>query len=363
MSIVRGVFYCPWRYTDYHELADYLSDKYVNTVSLQRVGNGWNGHFYYPSDIAPRAFNDGYDAVDDALHAFDRHAIDLRAHLVVGNDAYVASQHPDWLAVRRDAVVARPAGAFQEPGYHHLCCAQPAYQDRLVDVAREIVGRYPLAGIDLDYVRFPWTPAGDFCYCDHCRSAFQREHALDPLTVERDTPEWEAWLGWRADQVTTLVRRIRQAMDEARPQGPRASLMLYIAPWWSETSERQEVAKIRERFGQDLVALAPYSDAFAPMLYHHYTQDPSFVTAQSVNWVGALTRWIAEAGKIPVWSTTQVFDISPLEARVAVEVAFNGGASGSLLFPYGSIGSTCGDETWLEIKKAYRRLAEVEARD
>ncbi len=361
MTYVRGVFYCPWRHEDFDETARMLHEHRVNVVSLQRVGNGWFGYAYYPSAIKPHALAAGEDLLADALRAFHGLGIAVRAHLAVGNDPAIAEAHPDWLAVRRDGVAARPPQAWESTSYYHLCPARPEYQEYLLGVVAEIARGYPIDGIDLDYIRYPWTPAGPYCYCDHCRSTYRDSAGTDPVVLEPGQAGWEEWLDWRAARVTDLVRRIGETLRRERP---RATLMAYIAAWYAETGERSEVAKIRERFGQDVAALAPHVDAYAPMLYHNYPHEP-FTTVHGVGWVGAMTRWIREAGGRPVWSATQVAprDVDPITARLAAEASMTAGAQGVVLFPLGSIASSPGPEIWPEMDKVFGRLARLELAD
>jgi uncharacterized lipoprotein YddW (UPF0748 family) len=88
----------------------------------------------------------------------------------------------------------------------------PEVRQYLVDVMREIVSRYPVDGLHMDYIRFPneWSKA----YPD---GATVPDYPRDPRTLALfrqatgRTPEQapDLWSAWRTDQVTQLVRDIR----------------------------------------------------------------------------------------------------------------------------------------------------------
>jgi uncharacterized lipoprotein YddW (UPF0748 family) len=88
----------------------------------------------------------------------------------------------------------------------------------LVEVFREIVERYPVRGLHLDYIRFPSEPPAipsgsglDYPRDRHTLALFAAETGLAP---EGDPAAWSAW---RTQQVTRLVREIREMLSRSRP--------------------------------------------------------------------------------------------------------------------------------------------------
>lgn len=79
----------------------------------------------------------------------------------------------------------------------------------------DLVTRYPVAGVVLDFVRFP---SANYCYCDACRDGY-RAYDLErgstwPPVAEDQRASYEAW---RVHAVTQAVRRLAAAAREARP--------------------------------------------------------------------------------------------------------------------------------------------------
>jgi uncharacterized lipoprotein YddW (UPF0748 family) len=83
----------------------------------------------------------------------------------------------------------------------------------LADVAR----RYPrIAGVHLDYVRFPDARA---CFCAGCRERFAQSLGRPPRAWPPEVAgaEAEAFVRWRAGQITSFVAGCRKELDAVRP--------------------------------------------------------------------------------------------------------------------------------------------------
>ena len=94
----------------------------------------------------------------------------------------------------------------------------PAVRKHLVSVVEDIVDRYEVDGIHLDYIRFPNEhPVND---------PTGLEYPRDPATLElyrrasgglAPDDNHAAWRAWRARCVTTIVRDMRRRMARVRP--------------------------------------------------------------------------------------------------------------------------------------------------
>ena len=128
----------------------------------------------------------------------------------------VVNAHPDWLWYDQEG--ARQP--YSEKFYVSLNPCLPAVRRHLVSVMRDVVARYSVDELHLDYLRFPnEQPPGE---PDRSRLDYPR----DPTTVglfEAETgkkPEADsaAWNAWRTEQVTSLLREIRSMVRETRPR-------------------------------------------------------------------------------------------------------------------------------------------------
>jgi len=175
---------------------------------------------------------------------------------------------PEWMWV--DANGCRQP--FIESFYVSVNPCLPAVRAYLVEVFREIVERYPVRGLHLDYIRFPSEPpvipAGsglDYPHDPATLGLFRAETGLAP----GDEPA--AWTNWRVEQVTRLVREIRAMLSRSRPD---AALSAAVAA---------DPERARARYFQDAKAWLAEGllDVVLPMNYT--AEEPLFETR--------LARW------------------------------------------------------------------------
>lgn len=142
---------------------------------------------------------------------------------------HVLNRHPDWVTVDRngrslwdyswqEAQALVPARML-DPGV-------PDVQRYVADVVLEVVDRYDVDGVHLDYVRYP---SRRFGYHPESIGRFVSEHGFDPMELEQNAPAFAAangrdellrrlalWDDWRRAQVTELVARLSQELAARR---------------------------------------------------------------------------------------------------------------------------------------------------
>jgi|WetSurMetagenome_2_1015567.scaffolds.fasta_scaffold03427_2 uncharacterized lipoprotein YddW (UPF0748 family) len=113
------------------------------------------------------------------------------------------ARNPSWLIRDMD-------GKFQP----HLNLANPEVRKYWVDRIRESL-KYDIAGIHLDYIRFPTTQV--YSYDSATCEVFKKEFQYSPIEVSHDCGSmiWCEWIKWNSKQVTTLVTDIRHMIKES----------------------------------------------------------------------------------------------------------------------------------------------------
>lgn len=184
---------------------------------------------------------------------------------------HVLHRHPDWMTVDRtgrslwdyswqEAQVYVPARML-DPGL-------PDVQRFVVDVVLEVVDKYDVDGVHLDYVRYP---SRRFGYHPESIRRFFEEHGFDPMELEQNAAAFVAeygrdelerrlglWDAWRRDQVTKLVERLS---GELRERGGRHVFSVAVAADAEDAvAERlQDWPSWVERRLVDAVVLMAYS--------------------------------------------------------------------------------------------------------
>lgn len=317
------------------------------------------GDAYYKGGIEPRAESlSGQPAAFDPLQVTLAEAgrAGLRVHAWISvnlvssavelpvSRSHVIYRHPEWLMVPRG--IAREMHALdpRSPRYLdklartlrqsadveglYLSPIDPAAADYLARVVGDLVSRYAVDGVHLDYARYP---GDDFDYSARALSLFTadlRRHltgtdarwlprrlAADRFAGVDRFPE--RWRAFRRERLTALVERLRAVVKARRPA---AVLSAAVVPDPVDASERRL---------QDWHAWATMRaiDVVCPMAY---APDMAAFTAQ----VDGAQR--AAAGR-PVWAGIGAYRLSPAQTIESIRIARRRGTAGIVLFSYDSL--------------------------
>jgi uncharacterized lipoprotein YddW (UPF0748 family) len=111
--------------------------------------------------------------------------------------------HPDWLTESFAGEKWDGSNYAFDPGH-------PAVQEHTFNVAMDLVTRYDLDGLHLDYIRYAGRDWG------YNPVAVARFNAATG-SADRPAPDDSGWMQWRRDQVTALVRRVYLAAAAKKP--------------------------------------------------------------------------------------------------------------------------------------------------
>jgi uncharacterized lipoprotein YddW (UPF0748 family) len=201
--------------------------------------------------------------------------------------------------------------------------------ERLAATFAELLTRYPLDGLHLDYIRYPdvlpFTPGSrfgvglDLGHGAPTRERFRRETGLEPPSPPERLGNADAWDAWRRDRVTEVVARIRASLETARPDAD-----LSAAVWSFADRAYLSVGQDWRRWLEEGLL-----DFAVPMAY---TLDTRLFAYQA-----------AELGSVPradrVWLGVGVwlFAKRPEAALAQLRAARDAGAAGDALFSWDAI--------------------------
>ena len=268
----RSIYAYPWDVGDtgVHAFAGEVQALGLDTVTLSGAyhagkflrPHGRGGKVYFPEDgtVYFRADARRYGAIkpvvnsavpeDDVFRALcESHDIAVNAWMVLLHNTRLGEAHPG-AAVRN---------AFGDPYVYSLCPSAPEARDYAVALCKDMSDNYPVIGLSLETPGFLPYPHGfhhefalvrqnrwlenmlGLCFCAHCREgagaagidaaglmARIRDDITAYLATDLDFPddmaeafwladtradaELAAFLHWRCEVVTSLVREIRSAV-------------------------------------------------------------------------------------------------------------------------------------------------------
>ncbi len=356
---LRGLWVTRSWMTSPGKVAQVVDDAARHGLSAIFVQVRGRGDAYYAGGPDPRAVllatqPAAFDPLAELTHRARLRGLEVHAwvnvNLVAGatdlpaNAGHVVRRHPEWLMVPRELAPALLASDPSSSTYvtslarwtqrniHRVegLYTSPipeAARQHVVDVLTHLARRYPLDGVHLDYIRYP---GADF---DYSRAALQAFRAtVVPDLSAADVTRYDArtrrepmiyadafpqrWLAFRQTRLTTLVERVRAAVQAERPA---ARITAAVWPDAQDAVER----KMQDWPGW---LQAGHVDAVTPMMY---------TTSAAL-----FSRQLAELASHPagsVWPGIGVYRITAAEAARRVGAARAAGFNGVMLFSYDSM--------------------------
>lgn len=294
-------------------ILDSLKELNVNTVLLQtRV----RGDVIYPSGIEPFSHvltgvegkNPGYDPLAFAIEECHKRNMQLHAWIVtmpLGKDVHIARQGKMALSRKKRDLCTHYRGAwYMEPG-------NPKTKDYLVEIVKEIVEKYDVDGIHLDYIRYPDRTAG---YPD---ASLHKKHG-----------KGHSLAAWRRDNITRIAREVYESVKSVKPWvrvscaplGKYDNLTRYNSLGWDA---RNAVFQEAQNWMRDGIM-----DILFPMLYFNGNNFYPFVRDWQENSYGrhvvpgiGIYRLVPEYGGWPV-----------VEIKRQMETSRTAGTAGTAMF-------------------------------
>lgn len=212
----------------------------------------------YPSDVLPptKACRERGDQLAACLAACKPRGIQVHAWMLCLSLGTEGAARTSVLA-GAGRLQTNSAGATTP----YLCPTHPANIELLRDAVRELATRYPtLDGIHFDFIRYAGQ---DYCFCPHCRSAFEKQlgKRLAKWPQDAQTTHRDQWLAFRRSAISDLVKTMRDTAKTANP-----SLAISAATFENWLTARDTV-------GQDwqVWCRRGWLDLICPM---NYTKEP-----------------------------------------------------------------------------------------
>lgn len=285
----RGLWVHTWQAgmlspEEVQETIRWAKESGMNAVILQarRVGDA-----YYESAYEPRASNikgtPDFDPLGYALKLCRDSGLEVYAWFNAyrvwtqpdkpSPAGHILSMHPEWLSRDVNGRTSSADGQFLDPGV-------PEVRDYLVKLVSDLVGKYDVDGVMLDFVRYPGKTWG---YNEKAVARFNLEHGRKG----QPSPEDPLWCEWRRRQVTDTVRAIHREIDRVRPGVKLAAATIAWGPCPSDFTKTDAYSHVFQDWR--LWMEEGLLDANMPMNY----KDPANAKTAGyyVDWLRGLKKW------------------------------------------------------------------------
>jgi uncharacterized lipoprotein YddW (UPF0748 family) len=254
------------------KIFDRLAAAGINTVFFETVNAGYP---IYPSRVAPQPnpLVTRWDPLAAAVKLAHERGIELHAWVwafAVGNQRHnlllnlpadypgpVITAHPDWASYDNRGSLFPPG-----QGKPFLDPANRAARQYLLGLFEEIVSRYQVDGLQLDYIRYPFQDPGadrTYGYGIAARQQFQQLTGVDPVEIRTSDRElWQKWTDFRTSQIDSFVAQASQRLRQKRP-----NLVMSVAVF--PLSEHDRIHKLQQHW--EVWANRGDVDLIVPMTY------------------------------------------------------------------------------------------------
>ena len=214
------------------------TDSFWNPASPEDIAlvEGWTGTTKESrAELLAKLERNDYGAFDTLAEAVTYgHSIGIEIHAWIsineddhgwGLQSRFSKGHPDTVWRKRDGTPYRSQHSF----------AFPEVMDYKVAIVREILSKYKVDGIFLDWIRTgdvrdnPQTDSdgvADHGYEAPLIQGFRTKFGIDPHSIPNGD---ERWVRFRARPHTEFMRKVRHLLDETRPGIPLTVLVAH--PW------------------------------------------------------------------------------------------------------------------------------------
>ncbi|MFN6454173.1 MAG: glycoside hydrolase family 10 protein [Nostoc sp. EfeVER01] len=254
------------------QIFDRLAQAGINTVFFETVNAGYP---IYPSQVAKEQnpLIRGWDPLEEAVKLAHERDMELHAWVwtfAAGNQRHneilnlnptypgpVLAAHPDWANYDNlgNMIPVGQSKPFFDP-------ANPEVRQYLLKLYEEIVTKYKVDGLQLDYIRYPFqdpSAGRTYGYGKAARAQFQQLTGVDPVNISPSQADlWQKWTKFRTEQVDSFVAQVSQQLRQKQP-----NLILSVAVF--PLPEQERIQKIQQNW--ETWARQGDVDLIVPMTY------------------------------------------------------------------------------------------------
>ncbi len=130
-------------------------------------------------------------------------------------------------------------------------CPNSLHIDYLLELAREVVKKYPIRGLFADYIRYDGAFT-DLCMCNRCVQRFR-----DKFGNKAKLLKSKEWYEFKSDTIADYAQKFHQTIKSANDD--------CVSGWFCLPGPKKHFT--RKRLGQDWITLSSILDVVSPMEY------------------------------------------------------------------------------------------------
>ncbi|MHB9131316.1 MAG: glycoside hydrolase family 10 protein [Armatimonadota bacterium] len=277
-----------------------------------------SGETDYPSKLAQRSeWSVGRDPLQELAEVSKEFGLKVHAwfcNFPEGKDSNLIKSNPELRAIQNHPVKGLQSEKPDMWGESLLwsCSNRPEVIDYQASLMEEVIDNYDVEGVHFDWVRSGFYQ----CYCKYCQEKCKELTGADLLKeMGNFHPLARIWYGFRAENVTSLVRRVAAS---AHTKGMETSAAVFCPFPLSYNEQAQE---------WPLWLKEGYLDLALPMSYTTIPKETHYYTINHT----ALHR---DAGNGELWEGVCSHRIEGELLSTIARTALEAGSPGLVLFDY-----------------------------
>jgi uncharacterized lipoprotein YddW (UPF0748 family) len=215
VSELRGVWVSDTTKLDWDTATENLRRAGFNTIFANLASGG--AAFYPNSHAMPSIVRDVTDPVARGIDLAHERGLTVNAKQIA-TFMYKAPPSFQHQLLAANRVMRGPDGhPVLQSGFTWLCPSVPANRALVEASVAEMVEKYPVDGIQFDYIRFCEQPC---CFCDNCRREFEQSIGTRVRHWPADVMEGPyvvKFNEWRQREITAFVQQLSTRARLARP--------------------------------------------------------------------------------------------------------------------------------------------------
>ncbi len=242
---------------------------------------------------------------------------------------HLANRHRDWLSRSYSGDPTADDGIFVDPGVPEAA----AYTTKVIV---DIVSRYDVDGLQLDFIRYPHAEWG---YATAALKRYFRETGARKKPLPSD-PKWREW---RRRQVTLHVAEVRHAVHCVKPRLPISAATIC----WGDCPTEFAGTFAYKHLGQDWKGWLARGliDANCPMNYRRAGVDGE--SGQFSKWLASFRKW---GGGKPVYVGVAAYRNDAAGVLKQIDEIGKGKMDGFAVFSF--------NESWLCTSELRKQIAQ-----